>query len=114
MIAPTVLSLHGPILPINVCAHCGDADSPEDTRNWPEDDDGHRICPPCAETTPGTATLEPHRDHPTIPVPGPTPTDVRENLISQYLETIRREQELRARLAEVGISADAVSIGGGR
>jgi len=35
--------------PINVCLHCGGADDPESTKNWPEDKDGDRICPDCAK-----------------------------------------------------------------
>ena len=39
-----------PVLPINMCSHCGECDDPESARGWPEDDDGDRICPSCAET----------------------------------------------------------------
>lgn len=48
MIAPIVLARYGTTLPVNVCSHCGEVDSPENTRHWPDDQDGDRICPPCA------------------------------------------------------------------
>lgn len=34
-----------PILPANVCAHCGKVDDPESA--WEQDNDGHRICFGC-------------------------------------------------------------------
>lgn len=36
-------------LPVNVCAHCGYEDDPESAASWETDDDGDRMCPPCAE-----------------------------------------------------------------
>lgn len=69
-------------------------------------------------TQPGVAgnqdELEPHRSLPTTPAPAPSADEVRENLVQQYLETVRRQQELVARLAEVGIRAEEVAVGGVR
>lgn len=36
-----------PILPSNVCAHCGKVDDPDS--QWEEDSDGDRICVQCHE-----------------------------------------------------------------
>jgi hypothetical protein len=40
-------------MPVNVCSHCAESDDPQDTRHWPEDEDGDRICPACAEADSG-------------------------------------------------------------
>ena len=57
----------------------------------------------------GTDNLEPHRNRPTIPVAGPSLTTQRENVLAQYLETVRRQQELAARLGELGVRVDEVA-----
>lgn len=55
MINPKVLAECGttwrnvPHLPVNVCRHCGAEDDPETTHHWPEDSEGDRVCPACAE-----------------------------------------------------------------
>lgn len=37
-----------PLVYSNQCCHCGEADDPETTSRWPEDEDGDRICRECA------------------------------------------------------------------
>jgi hypothetical protein len=49
MISELVSTEHGSHLPINVCAHCGHDDSPEDAACWVRDADDDRVCPTCAE-----------------------------------------------------------------
>lgn len=45
---PRAIHFRGkPILPSNVCAHCGKVDDPESA--WEQDDDGDRICSDCRE-----------------------------------------------------------------
>lgn len=49
-----------PVLPSNVCAHCGKEDDPESA--WEQDNDGDRICSECDEVVLRTLLQEQPRE----------------------------------------------------
>jgi hypothetical protein len=50
-VSATLSTVRGqPLIPCNVCCHCGVDDDPETTARWELDEDGDRMCRACAES----------------------------------------------------------------